>query len=172
MCERSLRSLYCCSGGVRGRSAPVTNLSHSATFHSFETIAPSNRGIKHHAAIRIFWTKDAGGGIGTGVSTLHRDAQGSVRVLTTATGIRAERTAYRPFGEETVTVSGLLTASETNGYIGERFDADAGLRFLSALSRCPAIIAFPGWSGRRTQSTTEADGDNTDYMCRELLVVI
>jgi hypothetical protein len=32
--ERSLRSLYCSSDGVRGRGAPVTNLSHSASFHS------------------------------------------------------------------------------------------------------------------------------------------
>ena len=45
--ERSLRSLYCCSDGVRGRGAAVTNLSHSASFHSKERIAPLNRGIKH-----------------------------------------------------------------------------------------------------------------------------
>jgi transposase len=45
--ERSLRSLYCCSDGVRGRGAPVTYLSHNASFHSSEWIAPSNRGIKH-----------------------------------------------------------------------------------------------------------------------------
>lgn len=45
--ERSLRWLYCCSDGVRGRGAPVTNLSQSATFHSCERITPSNRGIKH-----------------------------------------------------------------------------------------------------------------------------
>ena len=45
--ERSLRSLYCCSDGVRGRGASVTNLSHRASFHSFERITPSNRGIKH-----------------------------------------------------------------------------------------------------------------------------
>jgi hypothetical protein len=45
--ERSLRSLYCCSDGVRGRGAPVTYLSHTASFHSNERIAPSNRGIKH-----------------------------------------------------------------------------------------------------------------------------
>ena len=32
--ERSLRSLYCCSDGVRGRGAAVTNLSHNASFHS------------------------------------------------------------------------------------------------------------------------------------------
>ena len=32
--ERSLRSLYCCSDGVRGRGAPVTNLAHNASCHS------------------------------------------------------------------------------------------------------------------------------------------
>ena len=32
---------------MRGRGAAVTNLSHRASFHSKERIAPSNRGIKH-----------------------------------------------------------------------------------------------------------------------------
>lgn len=45
--ERSLRSLYCCSDGVRGRGTPMTNLSYNASFHSFERIAPSNHEIKH-----------------------------------------------------------------------------------------------------------------------------
>ena len=40
-------SLYCCSDGVRGRGAAVMYLSHNASFHSKEKIAPSNRGIKH-----------------------------------------------------------------------------------------------------------------------------
>src|SRR6056297_3375308 len=43
---RSLRSLYCCSDGVRGRGAAMTYLSHKASFHSIEWIAPSNTGIK------------------------------------------------------------------------------------------------------------------------------
>jgi hypothetical protein len=32
---------------VRGRGAAVKYLSHNASFHSKEKIAPSNRGIKH-----------------------------------------------------------------------------------------------------------------------------
>ena len=40
-------SLYCCSDGVRGRGAAVKDLSHNASFHSRERIAPSNHGIKH-----------------------------------------------------------------------------------------------------------------------------
>ena len=51
--ERSLRSLYCSSDGVRGRGAAMTNLSQSASFHSCERIAPSNRGIKHLSRIRV-----------------------------------------------------------------------------------------------------------------------
>ena len=49
--ERSLRSLYCCSDGVRGRGAPMTYLSHTASFHSNERITPSNRGIKHLGSV-------------------------------------------------------------------------------------------------------------------------
>ncbi|MBM2295085.1 hypothetical protein JQX09_24510 [Sulfitobacter pseudonitzschiae] len=49
--ERSLRSLYCSSDGVRGRGAPVTNLSHNASFQACEKITPSNRGIKHLALL-------------------------------------------------------------------------------------------------------------------------
>ena len=44
--ERSLRSLYCCSDGLRRRGAPMTYLSHMASFHSNEWITPSNCGIK------------------------------------------------------------------------------------------------------------------------------
>jgi hypothetical protein len=46
-----LRSLYCCSDGVRGRVTPVTNLSHAASFYAFERIAPSNRGIKQPCSV-------------------------------------------------------------------------------------------------------------------------
>lgn len=38
--NRSLRSVYCCSGGARGRGAPVTNLYHMASFHSDESDQP------------------------------------------------------------------------------------------------------------------------------------
>src|SRR6056297_922052 len=48
--ERSLRSLYCSSDGVRGRGAAMANLSHSASFHSCERITPANRGIKQLVA--------------------------------------------------------------------------------------------------------------------------
>jgi len=55
--ERSLRSLYCCSDGVRGRGAPMTYLSHTASFHSNERIAPSNRGIKHLVSLAGYWVR-------------------------------------------------------------------------------------------------------------------
>ena len=45
-----MQSLSCCSDGVRGRGAPIANLSHSASFYPDERISPSNRGIKHLGA--------------------------------------------------------------------------------------------------------------------------
>src|SRR4051812_25467908 len=48
--EPSLRTLYRCSDSVPCRGAPVTYLTHTASFHSNEKIAPSDRGIKHLAA--------------------------------------------------------------------------------------------------------------------------
>jgi transposase len=40
-------SLYCCSDCLRGHGAAVTYLSHNASFHSKEQIAPLKRGSKH-----------------------------------------------------------------------------------------------------------------------------
>jgi hypothetical protein len=40
-------------------------------------------------SIRIALTKDAGGAVVTKVSTLHRDALGSVRAVTSAAGLAA-----------------------------------------------------------------------------------
>lgn len=51
--ERSPRSLYCRSDGVRGRGASMTNLSHNAAFHSYEWFAPTNQGIKHLGILRM-----------------------------------------------------------------------------------------------------------------------
>ena len=82
-----------------------------------------------HPAIRISKTKDAGGAMVTKVSTLHRDALGSVRAVTTAAGARAEKALYRPYGEEVAQSFDLVTAPETKGFIGERFDAEAGLQY-------------------------------------------
>lgn len=100
-----------------------------------------------HATIRISKTKDSGGVIITGISTLQRDAQGTVYAVTTAAGVRAERTLYRPFGEATKTTYDLATAPESKGYIGERFDADAGLQYLNARYYDPKLGMFlqPDW---------------------------
>ena len=83
----------------------------------------------------------------THFSTLQRDAQGSVRAVTTAAGIRAKRTLYRPFGEATKTTYDMATAAETKGYIGERFDADAGLQYLNSRYYDPKLGLFlqPDW---------------------------
>ena len=97
--------------------------------------------------IRIAITKDAGGVVVTKVSTLHRDALGSVRAVTNAAGLKAERSLFRPFGEEASTRFDLATAVETKGFIGQRFDADAGLQYLNARYYDPKLGMFiqPDW---------------------------
>lgn len=42
-----LQSLSCCSDCVRRLGAFVTYLSHSASFHAWEKIAPAHPGTKH-----------------------------------------------------------------------------------------------------------------------------
>lgn len=83
----------------------------------------------------------------TAVSTLHRDALASVRAVTTGAGLKAERAVYRPYGEESATAFDLTTLPETKGYIGERFDADAGLMVLNARYYDPKLGLFiqPDW---------------------------
>ena len=49
--------------------------------------------------------------------------------MTTAAGARAEKALYRPYGEEVAQSFDLVTAPETKGFIGERFDAEAGLQY-------------------------------------------
>ena len=81
------------------------------------------------------------------VSPLHRDALGSVRAVTGGAGLKAERALYRAFGEEASTRFDLSVAMETKGFIGERYDADAGLQYLNARYYDPKLGLFlqPDW---------------------------
>ncbi len=58
----------------------------------------------------------------------------------------ARETTYRPFGEA-VDFAVSLTPPETKGFIGERFDADAGLQYLNARYYDPRLGMFiqPDW---------------------------
>ncbi|OYX39574.1 MAG: hypothetical protein B7Y91_00710 [Rhodobacterales bacterium 32-64-14] len=69
-----------------------------------------------HPNIRIVKTKNASGQVVTKVNTLHLDGLGSVRAVTNEAGLATERTAYRPFGEETplTPVSALSTTSRAS----------------------------------------------------------
>jgi RHS repeat-associated protein len=70
-----------------------------------------------------------------------------VRAVTNAAGLKAERSLFRPFGEEASTRFDLATAVETKGFIEERFDADAGLQYLNARYYDPKLGTFiqPDW---------------------------
>jgi len=83
-----------------------------------------------------------------GVATwLHFDHLGSVRAITDAGGAKVESAIYRPFGEQSEWLQPGTLAPETKGWIGERFDADAGLQYLNARYYDPALGLFlqPDW---------------------------
>ena len=97
------------------------------------------------SAIRLV-TSTSGGTTTTVASTVHRDALASVRGLTGADGPRAVRATYRPFSEQDE-FPFTLVANETKGFIGERYDADAGLQYLNAKYCDPKLGLFiqPDW---------------------------
>jgi RHS repeat-associated protein len=78
---------------------------------------------------------------------MHRDALGSVRASTSAAGAKIEAAVYKPFGEQSEWVTPGNAAPETKGWIGERYDADAGLQYLNARYYDPALGMFlqPDW---------------------------
>lgn len=91
---------------------------------------------------------DGTGGVTSGeVDYLHADQLGSIIAITNSAGERAEHRVYKPFGEIAVEdVSAPITA-ETKGFIGERFDAGAGLQYLNARYMDPQLGLFlqPDW---------------------------
>jgi RHS repeat-associated protein len=81
------------------------------------------------------------------VHVLHKDQLGSVKLITAEDGSLIKRATYAPFGEATDEVLDLTRADETKGFIGERFDADAGLQYLNARYYDPRLGMFiqPDW---------------------------
>jgi RHS repeat-associated protein len=95
-----------------------------------------------HPAVRL-----VNGSTITAASYLHRDALGSVRAITDAAGAKVESAVYKPFGEQTEWLSPAAPAPEAKGWIGERFDASAGLQYLNARYYDPELGMFiqPDW---------------------------
>ncbi|MCU0829464.1 MAG: RHS repeat-associated core domain-containing protein, partial [Tabrizicola sp.] len=80
-------------------------------------------------------------------TTLHRDGLSSVRAITNPAGAKIEAALYKPFGEQSEWVLPGNAAPETKGWIGERYDADAGLQYLNARYYDPELSLFlqPDW---------------------------
>ncbi len=78
---------------------------------------------------------------------LHRDGLSSVRAITSAAGVKIESALYKPFGEQSEWLLPGNAAPETKGWIGERYDADAGLQYLNARYYDPELSLFlqPDW---------------------------
>ncbi|MEM9012613.1 MAG: colicin E5-related ribonuclease [Pseudomonadota bacterium] len=81
-------------------------------------------------------------------SWLHRDHLASVRMITGEDGLRARSTTYTPYGVPTETEIRPWTAvPEDEGFIGETYDAAAGLQYLNARYYDPELGRFiqPDW---------------------------
>ncbi|WP_176832935.1 RHS repeat-associated core domain-containing protein [Celeribacter baekdonensis] len=78
---------------------------------------------------------------------LHKDQLGSIKLITAADGTLVKTSTYAPFGEAFDEMLSLTRADETKGFIGERFDADAGLQYLNARYYDPRLGLFiqPDW---------------------------
>ncbi len=80
-------------------------------------------------------------------SHLHTDQLGSVRAGSGSDGARNYRKVYRPFGEEEEWRDDLTAPVEDKGFVGERYDAGAGLQYLNARYYDPKLALFiqPDW---------------------------
>lgn len=87
------------------------------------------------------------GTIPAAATYMHRDGLSSVRAITSAAGVKIELAVYKPFGEQSEWLLPGNPAPETKGWIGERFDADAGLQYLNARYYDPELSLFlqPDW---------------------------
>lgn len=95
-----------------------------------------------HPAIKLL-----NGTIPAVASYLHRDGLASVRAITNAAGAKIEAALYKPFGEKSEWLLPGNPSPETKGWIGERYDADAGLQYLNARYYDPELALFlpPDW---------------------------
>ncbi len=101
------------------------------------------------------------------VSYLHHDQLGSVVLITDGAGARAREMAYWPYGQVLFSFAIFpAVPAEARGFIGERFDAGAGLQYLNARYYDPRLGMFlqPDWfevtaAGVGTNRYAYAGGD-------------
>jgi RHS repeat-associated protein len=76
---------------------------------------------------------------------LHKDHLGSVRAISGTDGTPEERTLYRPYGAQSEVVTATL--NDDKSWLGERYDAGAGLQYLNARYYDPELAMFlqPDW---------------------------
>ena len=76
----------------------------------------------------------------------HHDQVDSIQLITDAAGTVAATSTYQPFGEKRTDSAGIL-ATETKGFVGERYDSSPELQYLNARYYDPALSLFtsPDW---------------------------
>jgi RHS repeat-associated protein len=130
----ALRLVTAYFGGVE-----VRNFGAGAAFEELH--------IYPYTDLRVTKTNADGGAVESQTSWLHRDGLSSVRGVTGPDGLMDERSVYRPFGEAVSVDADPTAKNESKGWIGERFDADAGLQYLNARYYDPKLGLFlqPDW---------------------------
>jgi RHS repeat-associated protein len=143
-------------GLAAGTACPTGNITGSRVTAYFGGVEVRNFGagaafeelhIYPYADLRVTKTNADGGAVETSTSWLHRDGLSSVRGVTGTDGLMDERATYRPFGEAVSVDADPTAKNESKGWIGERFDADAGLQYLNARYYDPKLGLFlqPDW---------------------------
>ena len=104
--------------------------------------APTPPACPAHPAVKLL-----NGTTPAQATTLHRDGPGSIRAITDAADVKIEAALFKPFGEQSEWLLPGNAAPETKGWIGERYDADAGLQYLNARYYDPELSLFlqPDW---------------------------
>jgi RHS repeat-associated protein len=110
----------------------------------------------HCADRRLMCPQGTAGVTSVEAQALHRDQLGSVRAVTTylplvsggaVSTLRREAAITKPFCEQAKVLQATQVNPEHKGWIGERYDADAGLQFLNARYYDPELGFFlqPDW---------------------------
>ncbi len=92
-------------------------------------------------------TTNVDGVITEQVSTLIKDQLGSIRAIYDAAGVLETNPTYQPFGKVEMNPKAGQITPETKGFLGERYDAGAGLQYLNARYYDPELALFiqPDW---------------------------
>ncbi|MEM7284256.1 MAG: RHS repeat-associated core domain-containing protein, partial [Pseudomonadota bacterium] len=79
--------------------------------------------------------------VGSATTWMHRGHLKTIRAITNAAGLQAERNNYAPYGDP-IASSAAPALTQSKGYIGEKRDPETGLMYLNARYYDPVLTMF------------------------------